>query len=308
MQPKSIQKSAMQTSFMHINDKQSMNAWIVAACWLVCWFVFAMFTALLSLPAHGTSWADFTQPLAGKPAAIGSYANGCIIGAQPLALAGEGYQVIRSQRQRYYGHPNLVNFIEQLAKAFKQQNGNDLLIADMSMPRGGRFQSGHRSHQSGLDVDIWFRHGQGELTVAELESPLKQDVVTKGTLSVNQQWQTSHATMIRLAAEAPEVARIFVNPAIKQQLCNMSWQDDTWLQKVRPWWGHSLHMHVRLCCPDSDTECQNQSVIPAGTGCDELAWWQQQLTAPKQVENSPKKPAKPKIKVLHPQCEQILQR
>ncbi|MFP1497777.1 penicillin-insensitive murein endopeptidase [Escherichia coli] len=32
-----------------------------------------------------------------------------------------------------------------------------MLICDMGMPAGGRFNGGHASHQTGLDVDI-LRH------------------------------------------------------------------------------------------------------------------------------------------------------
>lgn len=30
----------------------------------------------------------------------------------------------------------------------------EVLVGDMAMPDGGRFSSGHASHQSGLDADI----------------------------------------------------------------------------------------------------------------------------------------------------------
>jgi len=32
----------------------------------------------------------------------------------------------------------------------------DTAYCDLGQPRGGPTLSGHRSHQSGLDVDIWF--------------------------------------------------------------------------------------------------------------------------------------------------------
>ncbi|WP_218645323.1 penicillin-insensitive murein endopeptidase [Shewanella sp. Scap07] len=273
-------------------------------------FVRTMLLMLLTglLPSHVTarSWDTFDTPVSGEAASIGSYANGCISGAKALPLVGEGYQVIRTQRGRYYGHPDLVNFIEQLSKTLHQSNDGYLLIGDMSMPRGGRFQSGHRSHQSGLDVDIWFRQAGGLLSDDEREQPSKLDVVQAGTFSVNQYWHQSHADMIRQAALNPKVARIFVNPAIKHQLCSMQWQDDSWLQRVRPWWGHSLHMHVRLRCPAGDALCQNQAEISAGNGCDELAWWQQQITAPKKPQTETVQKPKAKPKPMQPQCRAML--
>jgi penicillin-insensitive murein endopeptidase len=64
-----------------------------------------------------------------------------------------------------------------------------------------------------------------------------------------------------------------VNFAVKKALCEQNPKGD-WLRKIRPWYGHDYHFHVRLRCPASDTNCQSLPEIPAGNGCDEsLAWW-----------------------------------
>ncbi len=93
----------------------------------------------------------------------------------------------------------------------------------MSMPRGGEFISGHASHQIGLNIDVWFRQIDNSFSPAHREIPYSVNLVNLVNL-VNQtlfkakhHWQNSHATMIRLAAQDPRVARIFVNPVIKQQ-------------------------------------------------------------------------------------------
>ncbi len=64
--------------------------------------------------------------------------------------------------------------------------------------------------------------------------------------------------MIKLAAQDNDVTRIFVNPAIKQQLCLDAGTDRDWLRKVRPWFQHRAHMHVRLRCPADSLECEDQ--------------------------------------------------
>lgn len=80
--------------------------------------------------------------------------------------------------------------------------------------------------------------------------------------------------MIKLAAQDQEITRIFVNPAIKKQLCQEAGQDRDWLRKVRPWFAHRAHMHVRLRCPADSLECQDQDAPPAGDGCGaELSSW-----------------------------------
>ena len=66
--------------------------------------------ALFSVTTVATQWEKIRTPISGQPQSIGGYSNGCIIGAQPLALKGEGYQVIRSVKNRYYGHPQLLSY------------------------------------------------------------------------------------------------------------------------------------------------------------------------------------------------------
>ena len=95
-----------------------------------------------------------TKPLHTAPRAIGAYNNGCIAGAAELPLNGPGWQVMRVSRNRYWGHPSLVAFIERLGDSAKKAGWNGIRVGDMSQPRGGPMLTGHTSHQIGLDVDI----------------------------------------------------------------------------------------------------------------------------------------------------------
>ncbi len=251
--------------------------------------------------AAAASWHDFDSPYPEPPEAIGSYNNGCLSGAQALPLKGEGFQVIRASRHRYYGHPDLIEFIKEFAANIKSSSGNDVLIGDMSMPRGGRFIYGHSSHQIGLDVDVWFRFQQAgtSLSPQQLETPQALDLTNPEEFKVNSNWQNEHAAMIQQAAADKRVARIFVNPIIKQKLCQMNWPDDNWLNKVRPWWGHSMHMHIRLTCPESSKSCRNQHLPAQGSGCNEISWWKSQ---PKLKSSG----AKTAVKVKPKQCRDLL--
>ncbi|PKG74412.1 penicillin-insensitive murein endopeptidase [Shewanella sp. GutCb] len=270
----------------------------------------SMMLVVVCFSSSANQWEQADSPYGGSVAAMGSYANGCLAGAEALPLSGEGFQVIRTQRQRYYGHPLLISFITDFASDFQQNDHSDLLIADMSMPRGGNFSHGHSSHQIGLDVDIWLKLTEQPLTVAEREQPQPFDIVnTKQFTLDNQQWLPEHTRMLKLAAEDSRVARIFVSPVIKQHLCNMELANDSWLSKVRPWWGHTYHMHVRLHCPEGDARCINQAPIPKGNGCNELSWWKQQMTQTKPKSTSKKsvKTAKKKKEKVKPkQCAQLL--
>lgn len=236
----------------------------------------ALCLALLSCTSasSATPWEKIKSPIAGQVQSIGGYSNGCIIGAQPLALKGEGYQVIRHARNRYYGHPNLLAYLQQLGKLAKQAGLPPILIGDMGMPAGGRFASGHASHQTGLDADIWLRFGPMDDKTAAKPDGLGLLVVDRERKVINANWQAQHAQLIKLAASAPQVDRIFVNPAIKVQLCATAGADRAWLRKIRPWHAHDSHFHVRLTCPKDAPQCENQAPIPSGDGCGaELASW-----------------------------------
>ena len=57
-------------------------------------------------------WAKITKPtqIGDSGQSIGTYNAGCLGGAAVLPLEGEGYQVMRLSRKRYYGHTNLIQF------------------------------------------------------------------------------------------------------------------------------------------------------------------------------------------------------
>lgn len=87
---------------------------------------------------------------------IGTYTNGCLSNSVALPIDGTGYQVMRLSRERIYGHTNLIQFIQNLGQTVANEHASNLLIGDLGQRHGGRTRSGHRSHQNGLDVDIWF--------------------------------------------------------------------------------------------------------------------------------------------------------
>lgn len=249
-----------------------------------------------------TPWQKIDRPVAGSPQAIGGFSNGCIIGANSLPLQSTTYQVMRSDKLRYFGHPDLIGFIERLGQQVSQRQMGTLLIGDMGMPAGGRFSSGHASHQTGLDVDIWLQLPKQRWSQQQLLKPTPVDLVAvNGRNVIPRLWHSDIGTLIKLAAEDSEVTRIFVNPAIKQQLCDSAGSDRAWLRKVRPWFAHRAHMHVRLRCPAGSLECEEQAAPPAGDGCgDELASW----FLPPPPGSKPSRPSTPPP--LPPSCQALL--
>ncbi|MFA0440983.1 penicillin-insensitive murein endopeptidase [Vibrio sp. 10N.286.49.C2] len=262
-----------------------------------------LFVPMLSWSMN-RAWEEVTVPSEGESNSIGSYANGCLAGGAELAPTGTGYQVIRTQRNRYYGHVDMIDYLTSLAIQVDGLGIGRILVGDIAMPRGGRFASGHASHQTGLDADIWLRLPDEPLSPEQLSTPKAYSVVDLKSYQIEKEkWTDSHALLIQTAAVDERVARIFVHPVIKQQLCDTEWTDRDWLRKVRPWWGHYSHFHVRLHCPEGDTQCVEQSPPPKGDGCGaELASWKPNpYVAPKPkakvaktLETPKKKPAKPK--------------
>src|SRR5438445_3537667 len=96
------------------------------------------------------------MPKPGTAQAIGAYERGCLGGAVQLPADGPNWQVMRPSRDRAWGHPVLIAFIERLAaQAAAGAGWPGLLVGDLGQPRGGPMLTGHTSHQIGLDADIW---------------------------------------------------------------------------------------------------------------------------------------------------------
>jgi penicillin-insensitive murein DD-endopeptidase len=237
-------------------------------------------------------------PLDLSARSIGSYAKGCLSGAKALPVNGPSWQVMRTSRNRNWANPALLNLIEKLANDAKQNDGwNGLLVGDMSQPRGGPMLTGHASHQIGLDADVWFTPmPDHELTAKEREDLVPVEMVKDRSTLNRDAWTESRAKLIKTAASYPEVARIFVHPPIKAELCKWAKGDRSWLAKVRPYYNHTFHFHIRMKCPPGFAGCQNQApAAPAdGTGCgEELAYWMGPIPwAPKKRDPNAK-PVKP---------------
>jgi len=231
-------------------------------------------------------------PSLGKAMAIGYYPRGCLQGGIELPVDGPNWQVMRVERNRNWGHPELIRFLEKFAPLASKATGwKGVLVGDMAQPRGGPLPYGHLSHQIGLDVDIWFMPmPDHRLTTDERNTVSASNLVAADWKHVNANWSAADEAFIRTAAEQPEVERVLVNAAIKKKLCEMEGKQHwSWMDKVRPWYGHNDHIHVRLKCPADSPHCRKQPGVPGGDGCaaSELDYWfsdkvlHPHITAPK---------------------------
>ncbi|MDB2414308.1 penicillin-insensitive murein endopeptidase [Rickettsiales bacterium] len=251
-----------------------------------------------------TGWNKVKTPTLKNPQVYGSYSAGCFDGAEALPSSGYGYQLVRKGRNRFYAHESMINYLEKFAKKVKDDNNATLLISDLSQARGGPpdiNKSKHLSHQTGLDVDIWFRFLEDDEKLEKSEG--SPSVVNWNKTKIDPVWwKKEHRDILKYAASFPEVERIFVNAAIKKRLCKYH-ANEEWMAKIRPWWGHSSHFHVRIACPDDSSHCKDQAPVPKGDGCDEsLDWWFSQEAKNKLKESATKKPRYP---VLPYQCRNV---
>ena len=252
-------------------------------------------------------------PSLGRAMAIGFYPRGCLQGGVELPVDGPNWQVMRLSRNRNWGHPELVKFLERFAPlAAKATGWHGILVGDMAQPRGGPLPFGHASHQIGLDVDIWFMPMPNhELSPQERENISASNLVAPDKLHVDPKtWTPADVAFIRTAAEQPDVERIFVNAAIKKELCRVEGKNHfSWMSRVRPWYGHADHIHVRLKCPPDSPNCRKQEPVPVGDGCAEkdLAFWFKDSVLHPKPGPPPKVPPKPiTLADLPPACKNVL--
>ena len=151
----------------------------------------------------------------------------------PLPREGKGFYS-HKQTSRQYGIPETIQALQAIGAKWyaAYPNGPRIGIGEISLQGGGDI-SGHRSHEKGVDVDIWImRNDRREKPTnignpAEYSRPLTQELVN----------------LIR-ANTVLKVERIYFN--------------DTKVQGVRWWKGHDGHLHVRFCAP-GDSACKPAS-------------------------------------------------
>lgn len=224
------------------------------------------FTPFTADSADVYTWMRVEAPTLGRAESIGGYTAGCLRGGKALEVQGAGFQVMRFEKNHRFGNPVLLRLIREIGAELKTEEKDPLSIGDMALPRGGPSLDAHASHQSGLDVDIWYK--------SSAESRPERVVVFPDRIVNPEKFGEREIELLGRFAKKPEVDRVFVNYAVKKELCTKRPNAD-WIQKIRPWYTHDAHFHVRLKCPALDTQCQPMAALPIGNGCDESLgrWW-----------------------------------
>ncbi len=246
----------------------------------------------------GADWSTVTTPTTGPAQSIGFYSAGCLQGALALPLDGPGYEAIRISRNRYWGQPVMLEYIEDLARRIQMLGQPYLYIGDIGQPRGGPAPTGHASHQIGLDADIWYERQPGPRSPpAARENPRLRSLVRDDDSGIDDDVFTQqHVVLLKTAAEMPHVDRIFVNRWIKNRLCHTVTGDRQWLNKLVVWAGHDDHFHVRLHCPPGNPQCQPQAGYYRDDGCGEpLDLWFKHPPVTLPPPGTPLPPYRPKL-------------
>lgn len=271
-------------------------------------------------PDPSPAWEQITTPAPGPARVIGKTGAGCLAGAVSLADAPPpGVVILRPARNRTWGHPDLIAFVDRLAATASALGAAPLLVGDLAQPRGGPMPQGHRSHMTGLDVDLWLgAEGAPPYTAAWIADPRPRSAVGPDGERVDDAvFSPAVRALVRAAALEDGVDRLFLNPALKRALCQDAADEAAdgaadgaadWLRKVRPWWGHDSHMHIRLVCPATSPDCLPQDPIPPGPGCDaSLDWWfSAEARAPKTPSSPvPSPPPRPRPIDLPSACAAV---
>lgn len=235
----------------------------------------------------------------------GSTGAGCLEGSQQLKEGAQGIQIQRWALNRDYGHPLMIQYLSDLSERTRSLGLPPLLIGDISQSLGGPYgpKSNHASHNTGIDVDLPFDFALPRKSVSELANP--QDVYIVRGSKIQKTFTKSIELYIKTAASDPRVDRIFVAPMIKKHMCRLyeGQEHNGFLHKLRPWFGHQAHMHVRLKCPFDSPECISQMPVPQGTGCGyELESW----FLPPPPKSTIAKPKVKKERILPAKCTQLL--
>ena len=260
-------------------------------------------------PAARDLFGAKARPSAQQPEAYGFYSHGCLAGGVAMPKDGPTWQVMKIARNRAWGHPALIAFLQRLSReAAAEDNWRGLLFGDMAQPRGGPMKNGHASHQIGLDADIYLTEMPNRrLSDTERDSMDLPSVIDPKTRHVDERrWRPEMMRLIRTTAKSREVQRIFVHPGIKEKLCKTAGADRAWLNKVRPMYGHDYHFHVRMYCQPGAAGCEPQESTGKDEGCD-LDWWFKVALKPAPPGARPPKPRPPLTMAALPKvCRAVL--
>ena len=184
---------------------------------------------------------------------------------------------MRLSRNRNWGHPNLIKFLERFAeKTPKLGWGHGLLVGDLAQPRGGPMLTGHWSHQVGLDADIWFTPmPDRELTRQEREEMSATNIVADDWKDVNPKiWSPAHITLLHRPRRRTTKSSACWSIRRSRRRCAATSRRPFLAAQgpTRVWPQLSFPRPHQLS--SGQDGCKKQPAAPADEGCGkDLDWW-----------------------------------
>lgn len=176
-------------------------------------------------------------------------------------------------RHRYYGSFELVEFIPYIAHYARQIiPGYELRVSDLSQKTGGQLQnSAHRSHQSGMDVDLAYL----------VRNPQKgfASVVDSGRLSSEFLVKENFNFLMKVVNNPKtRVTWVFTDKVIKSAMCKYAKENRFldgkykaqtvyMLSRLRHTENHDDHFHLRIACSKFHPRCKPLAAAPNENDC-----------------------------------------
>ncbi len=178
-----------------------------------------------------------------------------------LPINGKTWQVMRLSRNRNWGHPELVAFLEQLRRKAPKLGWRGLLVGDIVAAARrtdadrARQPSGRPRRRHLADADAGARtHAAGA----------RGDVGDHGGRA-RPQGRRPRSLDARACRDhqggrrGPEGrAHLRQRRRSRRRSAATTGTDRGWLNKVRPIWGHDYHFHIRIGCPADSPDCKPQ--------------------------------------------------
>ncbi|MDA3862328.1 MAG: penicillin-insensitive murein endopeptidase [Deltaproteobacteria bacterium] len=173
----------------------------------------------------------------------------------------------RTRRRNYvWGTPALLKLVKDVShKVYNSFPGSKLTIGDLS-PSGGGKAAGHKSHQSGRDVDFGFYLSTGKTYKPVKSRFIKIDKSGRGQgiykhlhFDVERNWELVEA----LITHKTGVMRIYTSKIIKNlllQYARIIYRPKSVIKRaqkvLKPYKGHNDHFHIRISCPHNNPFCR----------------------------------------------------
>ena len=200
----------------------------------------------------------------------GSLENGRL-----LPKSGEGF-VRANSPDTSWGSGLMISLLENATKYYVDtfQSPVPVYIGSIAQEHGGPYGP-HKSHQNGLDADIYF------IGQTKYESVLDANGQITAKFNPQKNWDFWKLLVQQqiLVKDKPTtvVYMIFIAPVLKDSLCQWAKAqnllanplDAEVMRRLRRTAGHDTHFHLRLKCSPYHPDCYQQNEIQAGPGCDE---------------------------------------